>query len=168
VQLVAVTQGPGSFTGLRVGVATAKLFAYAVGAEVLGLDTLEVIAEAALPEVQDLWAVIDAQRGDCVVRPFHRGADGHLAPAGPAALVPWDAWLAGLPAGSLVAGPILERRRNLPAGVIALPAQCWRPTAANVARLALRHYAAGRRDDLWTLVPHYSRRPAAEEKRDGP
>ena len=41
VQLVAVSVGPGSFTGLRVGVTTAKVFAYAVGAEVLGIDTLE-------------------------------------------------------------------------------------------------------------------------------
>ena len=44
VRLVATTVGPGSFTGLRVGVTTAKTFAYAVGAEVLGLNTLEVIA----------------------------------------------------------------------------------------------------------------------------
>jgi tRNA threonylcarbamoyl adenosine modification protein YeaZ len=44
VQLVAVSIGPGSFTGLRVGVTAAKVFAYAVGAEVLGISTLEAIA----------------------------------------------------------------------------------------------------------------------------
>ena len=42
--LVATTIGPGSFTGLRVGVTTAKTFAYAVGRECLGVSTLEVIA----------------------------------------------------------------------------------------------------------------------------
>src|SRR5687768_6416743 len=47
VQLVAVTAGPGSFTGLRVGVTTAKVFAYATSAAVLGVDTLEVIAQQA-------------------------------------------------------------------------------------------------------------------------
>src|SRR5271163_2151267 len=41
IDLLAVTIGPGSFTGLRVGVATAKVFAYACGAEVLGISTLE-------------------------------------------------------------------------------------------------------------------------------
>jgi tRNA threonylcarbamoyladenosine biosynthesis protein TsaB len=164
VQLVAVTIGPGSFTGLRVGVATAKVFAYAVGAEVLGIDTLEVIAAAAGQEVQELWTVVDAQRGDVVARAFRRAADGWLAPAGPAALAPLAGWLAGLRAGSLVSGPILRRSPALPPGITALDPQCWRPTAANVARLALRHYAAGRRDDLWGLVPRYSRRPAAEEK----
>ena len=44
VALVAVSIGPGSFTGLRLGVMTAKAFAYAVGAPVLGIGTLEVIA----------------------------------------------------------------------------------------------------------------------------
>jgi hypothetical protein len=41
---------------------------------------------------------------------------------------------------------------------------CWAPSAAVLARLAQHHYAAGRRDDLWTLVPRYSRPSAAEEK----
>lgn len=45
--LVAVVVGPGSFTGLRVGVTTAKTLAYALGIEVLGLNCLEVIAHQA-------------------------------------------------------------------------------------------------------------------------
>ncbi|MCA9264481.1 MAG: tRNA (adenosine(37)-N6)-threonylcarbamoyltransferase complex dimerization subunit type 1 TsaB, partial [Planctomycetales bacterium] len=44
IELVAVTVGPGSFTGLRVGVTTAKTFAYAVSAAVVGVNTLEVLA----------------------------------------------------------------------------------------------------------------------------
>ena len=40
----------------------------------------------------------------------------------------------------------------------------WHPTAAHVARLAYRDYLAGHRDDLWNLLPHYSRPSAAEEK----
>ncbi len=44
VQLVAVSIGPGSFTGLRVGVTAAKVFAYCVRAEVMAVSTLEAIA----------------------------------------------------------------------------------------------------------------------------
>ena len=66
MQLVALTIGPGSFTGLRVGLAMAKTFAYAVGAEIMGINTLETIAEAAPENVSALTAAIDAQRGDIV------------------------------------------------------------------------------------------------------
>src|SRR5262245_32191202 len=49
VSLVAVLTGPGSFTGLRIGVTTAKTLAYAWGADVVGINTLEAIAEQAPP-----------------------------------------------------------------------------------------------------------------------
>jgi hypothetical protein len=50
--------------------------------------------------------------------------------------------------------------------VRALDRRLWSPRAAVVGRLAARHYARGRRDDLWKLVPYYFRRSAAEEKWD--
>jgi tRNA threonylcarbamoyladenosine biosynthesis protein TsaB len=165
VELVAVTVGPGSFTGLRVGVTTAKTFAYAVGAQILGVDTLHVIAAGVPAGVQTLSAAIDAQRREVVAQRFCRDAEMRLAPAGPQELLPVDAWLNGLTSGTAVAGPVLEKlRERLPSGVSAVDPRFWRPTAAEVARLAARHYAAGRRDDLWSLVPRYSRPSAAEEK----
>ena len=167
VQLVAVTIGPGSFTGLRVGITTAKVFAYAVGAEILGVDTLEAIAAAAPPEVRALSAAVDAQRGEVVAQSFQRGADGWFEPAGPPELVAIEVWLSQLPPNSVVSGPALRKWPDgLPPHVTALDAKYWHPTAANVARLAFRHYMAGRRDDLWKLAPRYSRRSAAEEKWD--
>jgi tRNA threonylcarbamoyladenosine biosynthesis protein TsaB len=167
VQLVAVTTGPGSFTGLRVGVTTAKVFAYAVGAETLGVDTLQAIALAAPAEVQTLSAAIDAQRGDVVAGHFRRRPDTWFEPIGPSQLLAIDAWLAGLSPGTFVSGPILKKLLGrLPPGTTALPPSYWRPTAGNVARLAAYLYAAGQRDDLWGLLPRYSRRAAAEEKWD--
>src|SRR5262245_56227812 len=78
IQLVAVTQGPGSFTGLRVGVTTAKTMAYALNAQVLGIDTLAVIAQQAPPEHTTIEAVLDAQRRQLFVARFCRDADGSL------------------------------------------------------------------------------------------
>jgi tRNA threonylcarbamoyladenosine biosynthesis protein TsaB len=165
VQLVAVSVGPGSFTGLRIGVTTAKMFAYAVGADILGVDTLEAIATAAPADVAKLSAVIDAQRGQVVAHDFARHSDGWFEPVGPEKLLDVDAWLKGLPKGIAVTGPVLQKLADrLPSHVRVLDSQDWPPRASLVARLAARDYAAGRRDDLWKLVPHYSRRSAAEEK----
>ena len=167
VGLVAVTVGPGSFTGLRVGVTAAKVFAYAVGAGVLGLDTLQVIANGLPAGIDAVSVAVDAQRGDVVAGPFRRGPDGHFEPAEPQRLVSIDAWLENVPPGSVVAGPILEKLiSRLPQGVRPLDPKYWHPTAGNVARLAARRHAAGHRDDIWALLPRYSRPSAAEEKWD--
>jgi tRNA threonylcarbamoyladenosine biosynthesis protein TsaB len=195
VQLVAVSIGPGSFTGLRVGVTAAKVFAYAVGAEILGVNTLEAIAAncTATPS-NEISVVIDAQRGEVVVQSFVRQADGWFEPAGAEKLLDADAWLEAvgsrqsavgsdppsglrlppssnpqplIPNPSVVTGPGLVRLLDrLPPGVVALDESYWHPRAAAVGRVAARYYAQGRRDDLWKLVPHYYRRSAAEEKWD--
>ncbi len=165
VVLVAVAVGPGSFTGLRVGVTAAKAFAYSVGAEVLGVDTLEAIAAAVPPEVPRLAAAMDAQRGEVVAGTFVRGEQGWFVPEGPAKLLELKTWLDSLPAGTHVASPLLGRiSSQLPPRLLPVDPRFWFPTAASVGRLAARRYAAGERDDLWTLVPHYSRPSAAEEK----
>jgi len=165
IDLVATTIGPGSFTGLRVGVTTAKTFAYSAGADVLGLDTLEVIAAAVPSDVRRLAVAVDAQRGEVVAERFRRSPSGLMEATSPAALIDADTWLAGLEDGEQVAGPVLRKlAERLPAQVVALPAEYWAPTAGAVARLAQRHYAEGRRDNVWKLVPRYFRRSAAEEK----
>jgi len=167
VGLVAVTIGPGSFTGLRVGVTTAKTFAYAIGCECLGVDTLEVIA-AQVPlgthSNGELHAVLDAQRKELFLARFRW--DGSV----PIRLeenriVPADQWLSGLAPGTTVTGPGIKRLLDrLPAGVVAASELHRDPQAATVGRLAWREYQSGRRDDLWKLAPKYLRPSAAEEK----
>jgi tRNA threonylcarbamoyladenosine biosynthesis protein TsaB len=166
VRLVAMTIGPGSFTGLRIGVTLAKIFTYSIGAEVLGVSTLETIAQAVSPDVPAVSVIVDAQRGDLVAQEFIRGADGFFVPAHEERMISAEQWLAELPVGMAVAGPALAKiAAILPADANILDQSYWRPRAGAVAQLARRQYAAGRRDDLWTLLPHYSRLSAAEEKR---
>jgi tRNA threonylcarbamoyladenosine biosynthesis protein TsaB len=167
VELVAATIGPGSFTGLRIGLTAAKTFAYAVEAAILGVDTLETIAAAAPPEVETLSVAVDAQRGDVVAAWFQRGPDGWFEQLRPSQLIKADVWLNDLPQGTHVSGPILQKlASSVPECLRILDRQYWAPSAASVARLAAHQYAAGRRDDVWTLLPRYCRRSAAEEKWD--
>jgi tRNA threonylcarbamoyladenosine biosynthesis protein TsaB len=164
VDLVAVTIGPGSFTGLRVGATTAKVLAYVAKAEVLGVDTLEVVACRAPADVETLSIAVDAQRGQVVVQSFHRQPEG-LVPMDAERLIDIEQWLAELPPDQAVSGPVLRKLvRRLPPHVRPLAPEYWNPTAEAVGRLAARWYQAGRRDDVWQLVPRYSRRAAAEEK----
>jgi len=167
IRVVAVTTGPGSFTGLRVGVTTAKTFAYAVGADVIGVNTLEAIVQRAAPASGRIWAIIDAQRGEVYSGLFSLDSVGLWEALGPTTIVSRDAWLGGLPAGDVITGPALgSLLGRVPRDVIALPASAWLPTAESVGRLASRKYAGGERDSVWALSPQYYRRSAAEEKSD--
>lgn len=162
IELVAVAVGPGSFTGLRIGVTTAKTLAYAVGARVIGVNTLAAIAAQAPADAAPLWVVMDAQRQELFAAKFDAARNLAVAPE----ILTQPAWQNLLQAGDHVTGPGLRRLRiDLPNGVHTVPHDAWQPMASTVGQLAWQDYQAGRRDDLWQLVPLYYRQSAAEEKR---
>ena len=164
VQLVAVTVGPGSFTGLRIAVTTAKTFAYAVGAEVVGLNTLEVIAAQAPADQKEVWAVMDAQRQQLFCARF-RQSGGQLEVVRETTVVDRNSLLSLLDGDYAVSGPGLQSLQNqLPARVFVVEQPLWTPQARTVAIMGHRAYRAGRRDNLWKLAPKYYRQSAAEEK----
>ncbi len=71
LERIAVTVGPGSFTGLRVGLAFAKGLAAALAIPAVGVGSLEALAE---PERGDVVAVLDAKRGQVYLQAFSGGA----------------------------------------------------------------------------------------------
>jgi tRNA threonylcarbamoyladenosine biosynthesis protein TsaB len=165
IELVAVAVGPGSFTGLRIGVTTAKTFAYAVGAEIVGVNTLHVLAHQATVSCAPLWTIMDAQRGELFAARYDASPDADLRITREPSIVAQDAWLAELRPGDRVTGPATRRvLPHLPNGVTPVPEEHWQPTAAAVGQVGWQAYRAGHRDDVWQLVPHYYRQSAAEEK----
>jgi tRNA threonylcarbamoyladenosine biosynthesis protein TsaB len=91
VELFAVANGPGSFTGIRVGVAAAQGWAMALGRPVLGVSVLEAMVEAAMPETEFAAALFDARRGEFFFGAFHivaRGRAKHFVPAGEGRALP--------------------------------------------------------------------------------
>jgi tRNA threonylcarbamoyladenosine biosynthesis protein TsaB len=165
VRLVAVATGPGSFTGLRVGVTTAKTLAYVVRAEVIGVNTLEIIAAQAPADVARLSVAVDAQRQQVFVAEFVRDSSGEFQPIGRPAILENDVWLAGIDPATAVSGPGLEKlASHIAERVRVVAREHWSPRAAMVGQLGWRRYQSGARDDLWRIAPQYFRPSAAEEK----
>jgi tRNA threonylcarbamoyladenosine biosynthesis protein TsaB len=171
VELVAVVRGPGSFTGLRVGLATAKAIAWACGARLVAVCGFEVIARrtaALVGTIEPVAIAFDAGRGE-VFAALARSRDstGERWLIDTPALRPLDDWLDGLPAGSLISGPALQQSpdRTIRSPPLRLaPPAAWVGDALDVARLARIAAAAGARDDPATLVPLYLRPSYADER----
>lgn len=73
---IAVSQGPGSFTGLRIGLAAAKGLALAIGVRLVGVPTLEVLARGAEPWEGPVVACLDARRGEVYFCAYGLGPHG--------------------------------------------------------------------------------------------
>ena len=164
VQLVAVAIGPGSFTGLRVGITTAKMFAYAVKADAVAVNTMEAIAHQAPKIAGPLWAVLDALRDQVVAARFRNSPGGCWEPDGGEELLDNSTFIARLSAGEGVSGPGLNKLElQIPAGVTIVDRELWSPSATSIGQLGWRYHQAGRRDDLFSLRPRYSR-PAPRKR----
>jgi tRNA threonylcarbamoyladenosine biosynthesis protein TsaB len=169
-ELFAVGLGPGSYTGLRVGLTAAKTVAYATGAPVVGLDSLAAVARNAPADAVRISVVADAQRGELYVAEFSRQAPGApLICMRVSQIEPLAAWLARLEATTFVLGPALNSPRiqaALPAWLTATDPALNYPDGHRLVELAREAWASGQRDDPWLLEPRYLRRSAAEEQWD--
>lgn len=144
LDLIAVTVGPGAFTGVRIGIATAQGLALATGRPALGLTSFETIAEAvpdALLRERALAVAIDSRRAELYLQAF----DARRMPLGPGALVApesWPTWPPELPL--VLAGDGAERLGQALAGrdLVRAPGPGL-PDAVTLARLAARRWSAG-------------------------
>jgi tRNA threonylcarbamoyladenosine biosynthesis protein TsaB len=157
VDRIGVCAGPGSFTGLRVGLATAWAFGRAVGVDVETVSTLEVLAEAARASgATRIVCALDAGRGDLVLERFDLAA-ARARSLGPARLVP-----AGGAAAFAEGDPVLALPER--AGISTLPEPGTTLAAALVAAIRRQPGSAG----VAQTAAIYSRPSAAEEKHGAP
>ena len=170
VDRIAVGLGPGTFTGLRIGVATARALAQGSGAELVGVSTLRALAlaaEPAAPAGSGVVAVVDARRGEAFAAGWRGGepvlAQAALAPAALAERLAAEGgrWLA-------VGDGALRFRTDLEgAGCSVPPDDCaqHRVSGRAICGLALRAGPQVARD---LVVPDYLRLPDAVLARHQP
>lgn len=155
---VIVSRGPGSYTGLRVGLMSAKTLAYATGCPLLAIDTFDAIYQQAPAECQIVDVTADAQQGNIYVQRFGSHSE-------PLTIVPFEKWLESALANQVaVTGPGLEIFADRIRGMTVLPRETWQAMPLSLLKIGLARFLKGERDDPFAVEPLYLRASSAEEK----
>ncbi len=167
IGLVAVGTGPGSYTGIRVGLAAAQGLAAALGIKVVGINTLRIIAENAALAAEWIAPVIDARRGEIYAALYQNTAGDLLEVIAPEAVsaVKFRERLATLPKVMLVgdAAKAYAEIWNVAANLMIGPAAWNRPMAGQAGLIGgLLAKKSGQGQDPDQLRPAYLRRVEAE------
>jgi tRNA threonylcarbamoyladenosine biosynthesis protein TsaB len=166
VDAVAVSSGPGSFTGLRVGLSVAKGIACAIGAHLVAVPTLEALARTVADRDGVICPVLDARKGELYAAAF-AACEGQLKRLTADALVTPQELLDQLPTPCVVLGDAVERygilfQRRLGERVTVLPFETHAPRGGVVALMGWERLQAGESADLQQLEPFYIRPSEAE------
>lgn len=168
VDLFAVTAGPGSFTGLRIGIGTVKGMAFALCKPCCAVSSFAALAEAAREQSGEILAVLDARQKRVYCEGF-RVENGQLCPALPKQILPIAELLAALSAAGLqyplVVGDAAEAVCGALGGRAETDARFFQIHAAAVGAVAARMAAAGETCSADALRPSYLQLSQAERAR---
>jgi tRNA threonylcarbamoyladenosine biosynthesis protein TsaB len=168
VDLLACTVGPGSFTGLRIGVSTVKGLALATGKPVVGVSTLETLAMNAMPSSRLICPMLDARKNQVYTGLYRMGPEGLPKAERPERLTDVARFLPGLDQeeiiflgdGALRHAKFIHDTMNGRAILYGSSEQ--RLTASAVGVIGLHQYRTGAILDTLTFTPRYLRLSEAE------
>lgn len=167
VEEIYVSVGPGSFTGLRVGITVARTMAQAIAAaggampRCVAVPALATVAENARPLAwQHLGVILDAKEDSFYASLFERHGE-QIDLAAPPRLTTAGEFLAAAPRPLLLTGEGLAFVELTGPEISAAPKELYLPTAASAWRVGRRLAAAGQFTEYHHLLPIYPRQPEA-------
>jgi tRNA threonylcarbamoyladenosine biosynthesis protein TsaB len=167
IDCVAVSIGPGSFTGLRVGVVFAKTYAWANKTRLVAVDTLRAVAMQVSSDVKTVSVISDAQRREGFVNDYvWDDASQSRVATGIVRIEPIESIVDGdTSANRYWTGPGLTRfASEFPDTSKFAPESAWNPKASSIADVGSLMNANNTIANMYTLEPLYIRRSYAEEK----
>ena len=169
LETIITARGPGSFTGLRVGMALAKGLAHSLKINIIGVSSLEVLAYQAQGDSRLVCPMIDARRNEIYWRIYRREVDT-LSPQTSEHVGSVDQLAGQVDETCMFIGNIAPRYSSRLLQLVKPTCQ-WAPAGENairpavLAQLAWQRFLSGRVDDVKTFVPVYIRKSDAERKR---
>lgn len=156
----AVGIGPGSFTGVRIGVGAAKALCYAIRKPIVGVSTLAAVADNLRYTNTLICPVLDARRNEIYGAVFHGGE--RLERKSDDLCVPIEAFLERVSGPAVFVGDGLKRYasailKRFGENAILASAAFNVPRGSNIARLGYERILNGRTDDYFSLTPNYVR-----------
>jgi tRNA threonylcarbamoyladenosine biosynthesis protein TsaB len=166
IDLISVDIGPGSYTGVRVGVATAKALAWALGKKLAAVFSLDALAEAARDLGEVIVPVLDARLGQLYTAAYRSRAGVVTRTDGPA-ISDIEGFIGTIPRPAVLLGDALARfPEQFPEeeGITYAAERFWIPQVGVVAELGRRAALRGELADPVVLEPLYLRPSEAEQK----
>ncbi|ORT99451.1 putative molecular chaperone [Anaerovibrio sp. JC8] len=168
LEAVAVSVGPGSFTGLRIGLAAAKAIAYGLNIPIIGIPTMEGLAwHYPVPGIT-VAGFIDAQKGNVYTAHYRWNGDNfdevkaiEVLSLDDAINICREIYGPVMAVGDMVAKK-MTKMESLPENLIIPPKHVLMPRAANIAMAGLKKLAAGQVDSVMDMEPIYIRKSEAE------
>jgi tRNA threonylcarbamoyladenosine biosynthesis protein TsaB len=167
IGLIALTTGPGSFTGLRIGASTVKGLALPYNTPVAGISTLEALAYNAMPSRVDVCPLLDAKKNEVYTALYRTGENGLPEPKELERVTEPRGFISQLSEDVLFLGDGFQKYAELieescPVKAYSAPEHLQFIRASAIGILGIEKFSRGQTVNLLTFIPRYLRFSHAE------